>query len=169
MGTYAASVIEQVQLAYHAAPPAAYLLVAIGTTLFGNLVAIPAILLGFEGALGNNGFVIVPLVVLAGHLFGDLLWFSLGYGLADTRLGEWFRRQLPKHRRVEAFFESGSVYLLAFSKLLATPTVPILFLLGWYRTPPKRYVRLALISAGVWYVGILAFCLLVYSGLRIVF
>lgn len=169
METYAASVIGQAQIAYESAPPLAYILVALGTMLFGNLVAVPAILLGFDGVFGQRGFLLFPLAVLAGHLVGDVVWFTLGRVLADTRFGEWLRKQLPKHKRVEAFFESGSVYILAFSKLLATPTVPILFLLGWYRTETRRYARLSAISAGVWFVGVMAFCLVIYSGLRIVF
>lgn len=169
MEPYAASVIAQVQVAYHSAPPLAYVLIALGTTCFGNLVAIPAVLLGFDGALGDKGFWLVPLAVLGGHLFGDIVWFTVGRMLAETRSGEWLKARLPRHKRVERFFESGSAYILAISKLLATPTVPILFLLGWYRTEPQRYARLSGVSAAVWFVGTLAFCGAVYSGLRLVF
>ena len=169
METYAASVLAQVQVAYGSAPPLAYVLIALGTTCFGNLVAVPAILLGFAGNLGPHGFWVTPLAVLGGHLLGDIVWFSLGKFLADTKAGAWVRRHLPKHRRVERFFESNSVYILALSKLLATPTVPILFMLGWAQTDPRRYARLSLISAGIWFVSVLAFCGVVFSGLKIVF
>lgn len=169
MEMYAASVLAQVQLAYEGSPALAYVLIALGTTCFGNLVAVPAVLLGFDGTLGSRGFFGVPLAVLAGHVLGDIVWFSLGRFLADTRPGRWLRAQLPVHERVQRFFDSGSVYILALSKLLATPTVPILFMLGWYQTVPTRYARLSVISAGIWFVGLLAFCGAVYSGLRIVF
>lgn len=169
MEPYAASVITQVQVAYQSAPPIAYAIVALGTTAFGNLVAIPAVFLGIHGRFGENGIYLVPASVLAGHLFGDVLWYVLGRTLADTRRGEWLKAKLPKHRRIQAFFETGSVWVLTLTKLMAASTAPILFLLGWYRTAPRRYARLSLISAGVWFGGILAFCLLVYSGIRIVF
>lgn len=169
MEQYAASVIAQTQVAYQSAPPMAYVLMALGTTCFGNLVAVPAVLLGLDGALGPRGFWLAPVAVVAGHLFGDVMWFTLGRTLAETRGGEWLRKRMPRHRRVERFFESGSVYILAVSKLLATPTVPILFLLGWYRTEPRRYVRLSVVSAGVWFAGLIAFCLMLYGGLRAVF
>lgn len=169
MENYAAGVLAQVQLAYSASPAIAYILIAVGTTCFGNLVAIPAILLGFDGALGPRGFFGAPVAALAGHLFGDVLWFTLGRQLAGTRAGEWIQKQLPSSKNVRKFFDSGSVYILAVSKLLATPTVPILFALGWAKTETSKYTRYSIISAGIWFVGALAFCGIVYSGIKIVF
>lgn len=169
METYAASVIAQAQGAYAGAPAVAYAIVAFGTSLFGNLVAVPAVLLGLDGALGEHGFYGAPAAVLAGHLFGDVVWFVLGRALSDTRPGRWIQGRLPVHERVTRFFAEGRVYLLALSKLLATPTVPILFLLGWYRTPPARYARLSLASTGIWFAGLMIFCVAVYSGIRLVF
>lgn len=169
MENYAASVLSQVQLAYSASPVIAYTLIAIGTTCFGNLVAIPAILLGFDGTLGPRGFFGAPVAALTGHLLGDVLWFSLGRQLAGTRAGEWIQRQLPNSKNVRKFFDSGSVYILAVSKLLATPTVPILFALGWAKTETSKYARYSIISAAIWFVGALAFCALAYFGIKIVF
>ncbi len=169
METYAANMLAQVQLAYSASPVVAYGLIALGTMFFGNLVAVPAILLGFDGTLGNKGVFGAPLAALAGHLTGDIVWFTLGKVLADTRPGIWIRAQMPEHKRVQRFFEEGSVYILAVSKLLATPTVPILFLLGWSKTENARYARLSLVSAGIWFLGVLAFCGAVFSGIKIVF
>lgn len=169
MEPYAASVITQVEVAYQSAPPIAYALVALATTCFGNLVALPAILLGLYGHFGTNGTYLVPASVLAGHLFGDALWYTLGRTLSETRRGEWLKAKLPRHRRISGFFETGNVWLLVASKLLAASTAPILFLLGWYRTAPARYARLSLISAGAWFASLLAFALLVFSGLKVVF
>lgn len=168
MSAYAAEILAQVE-AYHTASPVAYALIAFGTTCFGNLVAVPAMLLGFGGKLGMYGWLLVPLAVLGGHFFGDALWYSAGRSLSETRPGEWLKRQLPRHRRIERFFETGSVALLAVSKLLATPTVPILFLLGWYRTEPQRYARLSLLSGLLWFAGSLVLALLLYFGIRLVF
>lgn len=169
METYAASVLSQVQVAYSASPAIAYTLVALGTTMFGNLVAVPAVLLGFGGGLGRWGVIGAPLATLGGQLVGDAVWFTLGYRLAGTRAGMWIKERLPRHKRVEEFFDGGSPYILAASKLFAAPTTPILFLLGWAQTDVRRYAKLSLLSAGIWFVSILAFCGLVYSGIEIIF
>lgn len=169
METYAASVLTQVEIASHGEALLAYILVGLGTILFGNLVALPAILLGFKGVLGQNGWITIPASVLVGHLTGDVIWYTLGRSLANTRFGEWLRKRLPKHKRIDAFFESGSVYVLSVSKLLAASTAPILFLLGWYQTEPGKYARLSGISAAVWFASVIIFSFLLYSGLRIVF
>ncbi len=168
MPEYAADILTQVE-ATRAVSPVAFALVAFGTTFFGNLVAIPAMVLGFSGKLGHNGWFMAPLAVLSGHYFGDASWYTIGRGLSETRAGDWIRRKLPRHKRIERFFETGSVTILAVSKLLAGTTMPILFLLGWYRTRPERYLRLSFLTGLLWFVVALTAALLVYSGIRLVF
>lgn len=169
METYAASVLAQVQLTGAADPVLAYVLIALGTALLGNLVAFPSILLGLDGVFGTGSMFITPFAALAGQLMGDVTWYTLGRKVAGTRFGVWLKDRLPTHERVTRFFEGGSVYILITSKLLTTPTMPILFLLGWNKTPRARYARLSLISAGAWFVGMVALCAAIYSGIRIVF
>jgi|GEM_PF-5313290 len=169
METYAASVLDQVQLAGGGQPLVAYVLVAVGTALFGNLFAFPAILLGLAGTFGTGSMFLTPVAALVGQLLGDITWYSLGRSLAETRAGSWLRDRLPTSKRITRFFENGSVYVLIVSKLLTTPTSPILFLLGWNRTPAATYARLSLISAAGWAVGMMLVSIAVYSGIRIFF
>jgi membrane protein DedA with SNARE-associated domain len=166
---YAASVLAQVQLAGEAAPSIAYGLIAFGTAVFGNLIALPAILLALGGAFGPGGVILAILAALAGQLFGDATWYTLGRLSVGTRFGAWVQKKLPLHERIARFFETGSVYVLITSKLLTTPTIPILFLLGWHQVPLQRYVRLSLISALAWLVGMVLMSAVVYSGIRLVF
>lgn len=168
METYAASVLAQVQMAGGAAPAVAYALIALGSALFGNLVALPAILLGMDGGFGPGSFFLTVLAALGGQLIGDATWYSLGRLSAGTRVGEWIQKKLPVHERITRFFETGNVLVLVTSKLLAAPTVPILFLLGWHKVPTHRYVRLSVLSALGWLAGMLIFSGVIYSGLRIV-
>jgi membrane protein DedA with SNARE-associated domain len=166
---YAASVLAQVQLAGEAAPSIAYVLIALGTALFGNLIALPAILLGLGGAFGPGGFVLAILASLIGQLVGDAMWYTLGRLSAGTRFGTWVQKKLPLHERIARFFETGSVYVLITSKLLTTPTIPILFLLGWHQVPTQRYARLSIVSATAWLIGMVIISGVVYSGIRLVF
>lgn len=129
----------------------AYLIIYIGTIFLGNISAFVSFWLVLGGALGTWGIPLLFLTLFLADLSGDSLWYGLGKGLRNTRIGHFFRNRFaPQHEKIEAALtKNGRSWIIA-SKFLYASSFPIIFTAGWVNFPPKKFFKTSLLSAALW-------------------
>jgi len=120
----------------------AYLIIYIGTIFFGNISAFISFWLVLSGAFGAWGIPVLLLVLFCAILSGDFIWYGLGKGLHDTRIGYFFRNRFAsQHEKVaRALLKNGRSWILV-SKFLYASSFPIIFMAGWINLPAKKFFR----------------------------
>jgi membrane protein DedA with SNARE-associated domain len=128
----------------------AYFIVYIATIFFGNISAFTSFWVIIHSDLGEWSIPFLMLAIFLSNLTGDLIWYSLGKSLRDTRFGHWIRRRIPNHEKIEhAVMNNGRKWMF-FSKFLYGSSFPIVFSIGWTRTPFKKFFRASLLSILAW-------------------
>ena len=89
-------------------PLGAYFIIYLATVIFGNISAFLSFWIIFTANLGLIGFLFFVLTIFLAETSADILWYSLGRLLRDTRFGLWVEDHLPGHARIQAMFQSKS-------------------------------------------------------------
>ena len=143
----------------------AYFIVYIAVIVLGNLSAFAAFWIVFHGFFGSWGLPLLILTIFLADITGDLLWFSLGSTLRDTRAGNFIKNHLPHHEKIEAKIHKSGTKLIFMSKFIYASALPVLFCFGWFKTDFKKFFKASILSILLWLpvLTLLAFGL--FSGL----
>ncbi len=146
-------------------PLLAYFIIYIVTIFLGNISAFASFWLIFQGYLGQWGIPFLILTIFSANLTGDLLWYSLGRITRDTRFGNWIKRRLPWHVKIEQALSRNGRRWMLLSKLLYGSSFPIVFTVGWAKMPFKKFFRNSLLSVVVWLPILIGLAYALVSGL----
>jgi membrane protein DedA with SNARE-associated domain len=132
-------------------PLGAYFIIYLATTLFGNISAFVSFWIVFAANLGPLGFLALVLTVFLADTSADVLWYSLGQSLRDTRFGLWVEKHLPGHAKAEAIFQSKSQKWLLLSKFVLGFAPPVSFSIGWTGGMGfKKFYKNSILASLLW-------------------
>ncbi len=144
----------------------AYFIIYLSTIIIGNLSAFASSWIAFGGYLGAWGVPTLILVVIMANLTGDMLWYSLGRGLRNTRPGNWIRNRLPGwHDRIERAFKTNGRKWIVLSKFVYATAFPVIFSAGWTQMPFRRFLKSSLTSVFIWMPILFGMAFGIFSGL----
>ncbi len=127
-------------------PLLAYLGFYGGVILFGNLGIFAGLWFVTQGYLGEWGILFFILTVFVAEITGDLLWYSLGRGLRDTKLGTFLKNHLPRHEKLERHLEKNCSRWVFLSKCAWGTTFPVVFLVGWSKVDFGKFFKTSLFA-----------------------
>ena len=125
----------------------AYFIIYISTIFLGNISAFAAFWIVLHGVLGFWGVPLLILTIFAANISGDLLWYSLGGALRDTRFGNFVKNHLPHHTKIERAIKRNGASWIFMAKFLYASSFPIVFSVGWARIEFRKFFRTSLLSA----------------------
>ncbi|MDP2599094.1 MAG: VTT domain-containing protein [Candidatus Liptonbacteria bacterium] len=128
----------------------AYFIIYFATIFLGNISAFASFWIAFRGFFGPWGVPLLILTIFAADMSGDILWYSLGSTLRDTRLGNFLKNHLPRHRSLEKRVHRNSAKWVLFSKFLYASSFPVIFLVGWMRVDFKKFFKASIFSILTW-------------------
>jgi len=128
----------------------AYFIIYVATVFLGNISAFAAFWAVFHGVLGFWGVPFLLLTIFAANVSGDLLWYSLGRELRDTRFGNFVKNHLRHHERIERSVQKNGAKWIIMAKFLYASAFPVIFLTGWAKIEFKKFVRTSLLSILIW-------------------
>jgi membrane protein DedA with SNARE-associated domain len=128
----------------------AYFIIYIVTIFLGNISAFAGFWMVSHGYFGAWGVPFLMLTILLADFSGDMLWYSLGRALRDTRFGNWVKNHLPRHTEIENHLKSNGSRWVFFSKFLYASAFPIIFSVGWCKINFKKFLRMSILSILIW-------------------
>jgi membrane protein DedA with SNARE-associated domain len=128
----------------------AYFIIYIATIFLGNISAFAGFWIVFQGTFGAWGVPLLILTIFAADLSGDLLWYSLGRTLRDTRFGNFIKNHLPRHERMEKSLQKNGGKWVFMSKFIYASSFPILFMVGWAGMAFKKFIKIAVLGILTW-------------------
>jgi len=146
-------------------PFLAYFIIYFVTIFLGTISAFASFFIIFRGLLGAWGPPLLFLTIFCSNVTGDLLWYSLGWTLRDTRLGNFIKNRLPGHTRIEAGIQKNGMRWVFASKFLYGSSLPILFFVGWMKMDFKRFFKTAVAAILCWLPIITAIAFGLVAGL----
>jgi membrane protein DedA with SNARE-associated domain len=143
----------------------AYFIIYVATIFLGNISAFVGFWIVFQGYFGVWGIPLLILTIFCADATGDLLWYSLGKGLRDTRLGNWLKNHVPGHTRIERALQKNGRNWIFLSKFIYASSFPVIFLVGWSKMGFKKFFRNSILSILVWLPILLGLAYGLISGL----
>jgi membrane protein DedA with SNARE-associated domain len=131
-------------------PLEAYFIIYIATIFLGNISAFVSFWVIFEIHFGLIGLLALVLTIFLSDMTGDLLWYSTGRMLRDTRFGFWMETHLPGHAKIEAMLQERGRRWLFLSKFVFGFAPPVVFSIGWSGMEFKTFYKNSLLSILLW-------------------
>jgi membrane protein DedA with SNARE-associated domain len=128
----------------------AYFIVYIITIFLGNISAFAGFWMAVRGFFGSWSVPFLILTIFAADVSGDLLWYSLGSTLRDTRFGNWVKNRIRGHEKIEARLRKNGARWIFVSKFLYASSFPIIFTVGWCKVSFRKFFRTSLLSILLW-------------------
>jgi membrane protein YqaA with SNARE-associated domain len=124
-----------------------YLFFYIAIVFLGNIFAFIGFLTIIKSGAGIIYILIMFLLAYLANISGDILWFSLGKALRDTRLGNFiFNRFAPQNLKAEEIIHKKGIKFFIFSKFFSTGGF-FAFALGWAKKDFKKTINLSLVTS----------------------
>ncbi|RJQ28648.1 hypothetical protein C4571_03215 [Candidatus Parcubacteria bacterium] len=128
-----------------------YCAVYVATIFIGNVSAFASFWVAPILSLGPWGIPRLILAIFLGNVSGDLLWYSLGRGLRDTRIGNFVMNRIPRHHeKFEELVQKNGVRWFFMTKLLYGSVPPIVFSLGWSKASFKKFFSTSVLATLAW-------------------
>ena len=143
----------------------AYFIIYIAIIFLGNISAFASFWIVFQGYFGPWGVPFLLIAIYAGNVSGDLLWYTMGRTLQETKFGNWIRKHTPGYEKAAAAVERNGRGLMMVSKFIVASAFPVMFSVGWTKMPFKKFVRTSLLSALLWLPVLIGLSYAVVSGL----
>lgn len=143
----------------------AYFIIYLATIFLGNISAFTSFWIVSQGYLGAWGIPLLALTLFLSDLTGDILWYSLGHTTRGTRFGEWLKRRLPWHAKIEQTLTRNGRGLILLSKFVYASAFPVIFSVGWTKMPFKKFFRSSVLSILLWLPILLGLAYGLTSGL----
>jgi membrane protein DedA with SNARE-associated domain len=145
--------------------PLAYFIIYLGTIFVGNISAFVSFWIVIKGNFGPWGVPALILIIFIADMTGDLMWYSLGRTVHDTRFGNWIKRRIPGYKKAESKIMENGGLLIFFAKFIYASSFPIIFSLGWTRMPFKKFFRNSILSILIWLPILIGLAFGLISGL----
>ncbi len=126
-----------------------YIIVYVATIFAGNISAFASFWL-VRASLGGWAVPLLGATIFLAMLTGDLLWYTLGRTLRNTRLGEFLKRKLPHHEKIESHLYRNGGRWVFFAKFFYPSSFPVIFSVGWSKAPFRSFIKYSLLSIAVW-------------------
>jgi membrane protein DedA with SNARE-associated domain len=146
-------------------PVVAYFIIYVATIFLGNISAFVSFWVIFEIHFGLIGLLCLVLTIFLSDMTGDLLWYSLGRMLRDTRFGLWMETHLPGHAKIEAMLQERGQRWLFLSKFVLGFAPPVVFSIGWSGMEFKTFFKNSILSIVLWLPVLTALAYGIVSGL----
>ncbi len=146
-------------------PLEAYFIIYVVTIFLGNISAFVSFWIIFEIHFGLIGFLCLVLTIFLSDMTGDLLWYSLGRTLRDTRFGLWMETHVPGHAKIEAMLQQRGQRWLFLSKFVLGFAPPVVFSIGWSGMEFKTFYKNSVLSIILWLPVLTALAYGIVSGL----
>jgi membrane protein DedA with SNARE-associated domain len=143
----------------------AYFIIYLATIFFGNISAFTSFWIVYQGHFGPWGVPLLVPTIFLSNMTGDLLWYSLGRGLRNTRFGHWVKRHLPWHENMEQTLIRNGRKWMFLSKFAYAASFPVIFSVGWTNMEFKKFFRNSLLSILTWIPVLFGLAYGVASGL----
>jgi membrane protein DedA with SNARE-associated domain len=143
----------------------AYFIVYLGIILIGNIMAFISLWVVFHSSLGPWSVPLLIPVVFLGFLTGDLLWYSFGRALRETRFGHWVKRHLPWHARIERSIERNGRRWMFLARFIYASGFPVIFSIGWSKMPLRKFIRNSVMAILTWLPALFGIAYGLISGL----
>lgn len=128
----------------------AYFFLYAAIIFLGNVAAFVGFWLVMNNYLGPSGIFYFIFVFFMADASGDLLWYSLGRALRDTRVGNFIKNHLPHHQKIEDHLQKNSRRWMMLSKFIYASTFPIVFLIGWTKVDFPKFFKYSLTAIIIW-------------------
>lgn len=131
-------------------PLGTYLVIYLTSVILGNIGSFAGFWIIFETNFGFVGFLFLILVIFLADMTEDLIWYSLGRSLRDTRFGLWIEQHIPGHAKAEIMVKEKGLQWLYLSKFIEGGAPIITFSMGWIGMNFKRFYKNSLLSILLW-------------------
>lgn len=138
-----------------------YIIIYVATIFLGNLMSFAALWLAYQGVFGPWGVLLIVTTTFAADVSGDLSWYCLGRGLADSRAGNWIERHFSHHEKIQGYLARHDRKLVFLSKFIYSSSFIIIFTVGWSKMEFRKFFRASLLAISSW----IPFMTLVVFGL----
>ncbi len=128
----------------------AYFIFYIGIIFLGSIAEFTGFWLVFRGFFGPWAPIIFPVVIILSSVTGDLLWYSFGRSLKETRFGNFVKNRLPNYSKIEGGVQKNGAHWIFFSRFVYASAFPVLFSVGWAGMHFKKFFKLSFISNLLW-------------------
>lgn len=129
----------------------AYFTVYVATIFLGNISAFAGLWAALRGAFGPYGLPLIILTILFAEASGDIIWYSVGRGLRDTRFGNFIKNKFAaRHDKIESSLQRNGASWVFFSKFLYASAFPVIFAVGWSGVEFKKFFKVSLLSVLFW-------------------
>lgn len=130
-----------------------YLIIFLGMFIEGEGIILFASIFAWQGLIS---WPLLAIVAIIGTIGGDVLWYSLGSRLQNTRFGKWLDCRYEKtgewvYENVVSKYPSYAI----ISKFMYFTTRPTIFLAGWHKLEFKKFLRITSYATVVWALIIL--------------
>lgn len=130
-----------------------YLIIFLGMFIEGEGIILFASIFAWQGLIS---WPLLAIVAIIGTIGGDVLWYSLGARMQNTRFGKWLDYRYEKtgawvYENVVSKYPSYAI----ISKFMYFTTRPTIFLAGWHKLEFKKFLRITSYATAVWALIIL--------------
>ena len=131
-------------------PVGAYFVIYLATVCLGNIAAFVSFWIIFATNFGIIGFFLLVLTIFLADMTTDLVWYSTGRSLRDTRFGGWLETHIPGHAKAEAMLQQRGKQWIFISKFMIGCTPAAAFSIGWSGMEFKKFYKNSLLSILLW-------------------
>lgn len=139
---------SSIEFFIQANPVLTYAIIFLGMLVEGEGIALLASVFAWHALLS---WPILAIVIMAGVICGDVLWFLAGRHLKGTRLGAWLDKRYEKTGEwvVERIMTRYHWYAI-LSKFMYFTTRPTIFLAGWHDYNFKKFLKITAYATAIW-------------------
>ncbi|MEK9173063.1 MAG: VTT domain-containing protein [Patescibacteria group bacterium] len=133
-----------------------YAALFLSTVIFGNISAFITFWLAFFGYFGPNGLIYLAVTVFLAGIFSDIMWYSLGQTLRETRFGNFLRNRFSRIKKIKDYINEDTLNWIFLAKFVSSTNAPFVFLTGWAKVNFKKFFRVSIFAIANWTILIIA-------------
>lgn len=160
-----AHVLESLQLLATQNYFFAYLIIFLSAIFLGNIAVFAMLWLVLKGFLGPSGFPFFVITLFVADVSGDLLWYSLGRLLRDTKLGNFIKNHIPRHEKIEGHIQNQTGTWIMLAKAIQSSNFPVIFMVGWFKISFKKFIKTDVLAILAWLAILTSLSYVLIAGL----
>lgn len=140
-------------------------MIAAGMFVQWEVTLVLSMYLIVNGYLGWGGFIVAIIIGVTAY---ETMLYSIGRLLKDTRLGNFIRRKIPNHEKLERALREHATTLLFLSKFVAYLNTAVVVLSGWTRMPIRKFAKVRAAASIFWFLILGTITYLAMSGYMLI-
>ena len=125
-----------------------HVLIAAGMFVQWEVTLVLSMYLIVNGYLGWGGFIVAIVIGVTAY---ETTLYSIGRILKDTKLGNFIRRKIPNHEKLERTLREHATALLFLSKFVAYLNTAVVVLSGWTHMPIRKFAKVRAAASFFWF------------------